>query len=128
MPLDADTRKIYGLTGGRHLDAIRFNKNLDKFDKMVLHELAAEMDVQGDYAEARWIYIARLVETTGMSRRQIFTVLARLEERGYITRQKQRATDGSRNLATLFRFTSKLFNEFAAQHNVRPLRRPAVGA
>lgn len=129
MPgLSPDARKIYGLTGGRLLDAITLNPNLDFFEKFVLVTIAGQMDVNGEYTETRWVYVSDIMKRTSISRRQVFRVLARLEERGYLERQKQWDGESTKQKASVYILTAKTFREFEAAGNVRVLKKPALAA
>ncbi len=129
MGLDPRSRPIYGIRGGRHLDAISLNPNLNVYEKAVLHAIASQMDVNGDYDDERWMYIADIARRTSISRRQVFRTLAGLVKvegekegtPGYLKRQQQRSSETGKNAASLYRFTSRLFTEFEAMSNVKLL-------
>lgn len=110
------------------MDAIDLNKNLSIYEKYALHVIASKMDIDGDFMEPRWVYAGEIATRASMSVRQVFRVLASLEKRGYIHRTPQYVDVGGqmRNQATIYELTSKLFNEFAATHNVTLLRKPRV--
>ena len=130
MALDRGARAVYGISGGRHLDAIDLNGNLSIYEKYALHIIAAQMPIEGEYAgEVRWVYTAEIAKRASMSRRQVFRVLADLEKRGYIHRYPQKIQIGDSLVqgATLYEFTSKLFHEYEAANNVRLLRRQLSG-
>jgi DNA-binding MarR family transcriptional regulator len=103
------------------LDAISLNPSLNVYEKAVLHAIASQMDVNGDYDDERWMYIADITRRTSISRRQVFRVLANLEERGYLKRQQQKSEETGKNAASLYRFSSKIFIEFEAASNVKVL-------
>lgn len=129
MPsLSPDARKIYGLTGGRLLDAIALNPNLKRDEKFILATIAGQMDVNGDYNEDRWLYVSDIARRTSISTRHVFRVLAQLEENGYIERQKQWEDGNNRQLASRFILTAKTFREFEALSNVRVLKKPKVAS
>lgn len=128
MPsLTPDARRIYGLTGGMLMDAVVLNQNLSRDEKFVLATIVGRMNLGSDYTESCWLYVEEICRRTSISRRQVFRVLSALEERKYIEREKQwQEGAATKQMASNFRLTGKVFREFEASSNVRIMRKTGV--
>jgi len=98
--------------GGRHLLAISYNPYLTLTQKHVLHEIAAMMNLQGDFQELREISIDELIRRTSGSRATVFRALAALQEKGYLIRVHRPIKGEPRCKPSLFALTSKIFDEY----------------
>jgi DNA-binding PadR family transcriptional regulator len=109
--------------GGRHLEAIDLNANLTAHEKLILHIIASQLKMSGDFLEERWVYISTLVTRSSLSERQVYYVLRSLEDKGYIVRRAQYAEQKPIRKASYFRLTAKLFDEFDVHLQDRQVRK-----
>jgi DNA-binding MarR family transcriptional regulator len=98
--------------GGRHLRAISTNKNLTATERAVLHAIAARMDYRGDFRDERWILNRDIQDDTALRRSTVFKTLRSIEAKGYIKRRQVQSEVRPLLMASYFRITAKLFNEY----------------
>jgi DNA-binding GntR family transcriptional regulator len=96
--------------GGKHLEAIATSTRLNRTEKAVLHAIASQMKIGGDFKEGRWMYVAEISDRTGMSRRTVFRALKTLKDQQYIHVNQQKDERGL--AASQYFLSSRVFYEY----------------
>jgi DNA-binding IclR family transcriptional regulator len=107
------------LVGGRYLDAVAKNPNLGHAEKAVLQAITSQLNINGDYREERWMFVANLIERTSLSRATVFRALKKLEENQYIVRRQRRDSQTKALLASAYMVTGKIFYEQEERQHLR---------
>jgi DNA-binding MarR family transcriptional regulator len=113
FPLQADKSSKSNeilTSGGRHLDAISKNKNLNMNEKCVMHYLAAHQDYTKDFQQWRFAAMQDMADDIGCSKNTIKRTIKTLEEKGYIL--KQNRAKEKEQLANNYKITEKIFTEY----------------
>ena len=100
--------------GGRSLNAIWANKNLDAQEKLILLYLASQLDFTKEFTAPIERYVGTIAKNTGLSDRTIQRRMKSLcsDERRYIKITERK--NGDLNVASSYRMTDKIFVEYAA--------------
>lgn len=96
--------------GGWCLNIIKYNKNLDPFEKLLLILFGSELNIKGDFREWRYVCNDRFVDLTGRTRQYISNCLKTICRKGYIDIDLRQNNHGK--LVNFYRLTEKLFQEY----------------
>ena len=104
------TYSLQVTNGGRSLNAIWDNENLDIYQSSILHYLGAQLDFRGDFLETRWVSVTTLCKKCKMKRTTAFKAIKFLQDNKYITKH-HRYYEG-RQIANAYAITEKIFQEY----------------
>jgi DNA-binding MarR family transcriptional regulator len=100
-------------SGGRLLNAIKFNPNLKPLEKWVLAVFASNLTYSkgSDFREWRFMAISGFMEETGLSKRGVMGILDKLVAKGYLEKEREVRASGA-DSASYFKLGEKLFDEY----------------
>ena len=113
-------KKLKRLTsGGRSLNAIHLNKNLNQIEKHLMLVLAGLLDFRGLDEECSFgdvkltIAVKYIVERMSMSRKHVMLYVDKLVQKGYVIKNHNFSPDDKRQLESTYMLTDQIFVEFA---------------
>lgn len=111
-------------SGGRSLDAIYTNKNLNRNERLLLNCLARHQNFKSNFQESRYMTNAFMCSEMCISRRTLNKVANQLVEKGYINKLPDFDARGGQR-ANVYRILPKLFDEFRSE---KLMCKPCQGA
>lgn len=115
-------KKIKRLTsGGRSLNAIHLNKNLNQIEKHLMLVLAGLLDFRGLDDECSFgdavltIPVKQIAIRMSMTSRNVNIYINKLSNKGYVTKNQNFSHDDKRQLESTYMLTDQIFVEFAEE-------------
>jgi DNA-binding MarR family transcriptional regulator len=115
-------KKIKRLTsGGRSLNAIHLNKNLNQIEKHLMLVLAGLLDFRGLDEECSFgdvvltIPVNQIAIRMSITRRYVISYINKLSAKGYVTKKQNFSTDDKRQIESTYMLTDQIFVEYAAE-------------
>lgn len=101
-------------SGGRALNAVIYNKNLNGNEKALLLIFGSQLNFKNNFREKRYVAIEKFCELLSWGRDRVFKTLKSVIEKGYLLKYKRFSSGTVGCLPSDFAFGEKLFAEYEA--------------
>jgi DNA-binding MarR family transcriptional regulator len=119
-------KKIKRLTsGGRSLNAIHLNKNLNQIEKHLMLVLAGLLDFRGLDEECSFgdavltIPVNQIAIRMSIKRNCVVSNINKLSKKGYVTKKQNFSPDDKRQIESTYMLTDQIFVEFAEELGIK---------